>query len=426
MFRISAAAAAALTFGLGTMTVSAQEVVDIEPIEIENRGGVPDYYPAPDGIHVIYQPRSQDTFLFLDNVHEGSRVQIPLPFEGENPVSVPAYNRSPFYSLRWAPDSTKFAFVGTDFRRLYEGDLWIYDLETETWTNATDDGYAGPAMQDVLMREEMIEGQPFSMEAQPSWSPDGRSIAFEQTIVTDNEASPTTISLLDVETGEIRELVEVPKSAPDARMLGTVVGLEWSPDGTTLYMSVFGVPRNAEIDGLYTLDVETGTLEKLLTPAQMDEVFIDFSRGTDDPPMFIVPMRISPTGGQLLMWVGDDVGFTELYWPFLYDLETETLTPVVAYEPADGEAIQQWIPQHVAWSPDGTQILSLSRTLVTGLDVPELLPIDGEPFLLGRYTIADGEFETLGQLPFFPAVPLMGEWGADGHVVLGGFRFTLE
>lgn len=426
MRRSSLGAAASALMLMSAVSVFAQDVTSVTELDLDT-GGAYAYFAAPDGQHLLYTPSGDPDQLALLNLVDGSTVMIPVPQEGGFPVRVPNYSRSLFTAIRWSPDSTKFVFSGTDFITFREGDLWIYDLASETWTNTTDDGYDGRAMNSALLRDELEEDQPFMIESQPSWSPDGRSIAFERTVIPESDQQTSTISILDVETGAIRDVIELPKAEADSPVMGTTVGLEWSPDGKILYVDILGVRPDFLIDGLYQLDIETGTLQKLLTPGRLGDVLKDFAGQTEDPPRLITPIRVSPTGEHILLWLGDYTRFPALYWPFVYDLESRSLTPVVPYIPASDGPMQILVPQHVAWSPDGTQVLTLSRVYERAeIDAAELLPVDGTSILLGSYTIAEGAYETFGLLPGIPATPMMGEWSETGHAVLGAFWFTLE
>jgi hypothetical protein len=70
--------------------------------------------------------------------------------------------------------------------------------------------------------------------------------------------------------------------------------------------------------------------------------------------------------------------------------------------------------------------LSLSRVLNPAIETSELLPIEGEQFLLGSYTISSDAFEPLGALPFIPTIQQMGESAASGDVLLGAFWLSVE
>lgn len=417
-----------LLLGLGLLALAGPafaqdigEVTDLFVTDFDNS------YPAPDGVHLVYQPADQHETLVLLDTRDGSRTAIPLPEEEGFSLRVPDYGGFYYTPLSWSPDSTKFAFTGADYWNFYEGDLWIYDLETESWTNATDDGYDARAFQSTFFRgEEVSSSRPLKLESQPAWSPDGQVIAFERYAYQSDDPGVAMISLLDVATGEIQDVAPVPKGESEVPNMSTVSTLEWSPDGTQLYIGVGAIPSDPEVDGIYRLDIASGTVEKLLGPSALDGIF-EGAAGTQTPEetLLFYPFRVSPDGDQLLLW-GGWFGGGALYWPMIFDLESETLTPVVPFLSSDDAERQPGSPLNAVWSPDGEQVLVLSR-LWEENDAPELLPVTEAAMLLGRYSSASGEFEVLGRLPVNnPAAGRFGEWNASGNVLLGNFHFTFE
>jgi Tol biopolymer transport system component len=110
--------------------------------------------------------------------------------------------------IAWSPDGHFLCFSGS-----YGGlsDLYLYNLESESLEQLTADRYA---------------------DVQPTWSPDGRTIAF----VTDRGAGtnfedlkfrPVQIGFFDLETRNIKLLA----MEPDVKH----VSPQYSPDGTSLY-----------------------------------------------------------------------------------------------------------------------------------------------------------------------------------------------
>ena len=150
---------------------------------------------------------------------DGNRFAFVIQREGDNEISiydvesgrvsggVKVRTVGEITSLSWSSNG-QIAFSGTSGGL---SDLYIYDVEAERVRRMTSDRYA---------------------DLQPSWSPDGRTIAFatDRGPGTDFEQltyAPTRIALMDAETGVIRllPLFEGPKH----------INPQWAPDGQSLY-----------------------------------------------------------------------------------------------------------------------------------------------------------------------------------------------
>lgn len=88
------------------------------------------------------------------------------------------------------------------------------------------------------------------MDGLPAWSPDGERLAF---IGLDAQSEAYAILLLDVASGEVRSLLGLAEA-------GFNVPLAWSPDGTAL---VFSAPLAYRTVNLYRIDVASGQMRQL-------------------------------------------------------------------------------------------------------------------------------------------------------------------
>lgn len=416
---------AAMLCLLTAVPVLAQELVEVVPLSLDELPEL-NYFPSPDGQRLLYHAGEADGPLTLLEVSTGDITLIELPEEEGIPVRLPSYGGSYFVPVQWSPDGSQFVFFGTDLVRLREGDLWVYTLETAEWTNLTDDGFAPDTLSDVMFGQiDPDPSAPFWMDAQAAWSHDGRSITFEQTPLIAGEDRPATgIAIANVETGEVRQVAILPRPERDLANMGSVTGLAWSLDDTSLYITVLGGRDDAYADGMYQLDIASGEFDKLQLPSEMSAALQNASGIPVENRILGAPLTLSPDGDQLLVWLGMTSG-RFIYWPFIFDLASETFTPVVPFNDSGEVLGQDLTPQHTVWSPDGDSVLVLGVSHADDLDVADLLP-DAENFVLGRYGVVADSFELLGRLPQLPAVPRSGAWGADGHVLLGGFQFQFE
>jgi Tol biopolymer transport system component len=146
----------------------------------------------------------------------------------------------------WSPAGDRIAFTG-----LVGGvtDLFIYDLQSSQLRRVTNDAFA---------------------ELQPSWSPDGATIAIATDRFTTRldslQAGRTRIALVDAATGQVRNA-----GGFDA---AKNINPQWSGDGRTLYF----ISDRTGISNVYRMDAGGGT------PAQVTNLLTGVTGITDMSP----------------------------------------------------------------------------------------------------------------------------------------------
>jgi len=143
----------------------------------------------------------------------------------------------------------------------------------------------------VAKRLERLTNDPYA-DLEPAWSPDGKQIVFvtdQFTTRLDNlDYNGYGLALLDVQTGAIRPL----ETFPNVKSINP----QWSPDGRSIY---FVSDRNG-ISNIYRLDVASGAI------AQITNLYTGVSGITDVSPA----ISVASQSGRLVFDVYERAGYS--------------------------------------------------------------------------------------------------------------------
>jgi hypothetical protein len=375
-------------------------------------------FPSPDGHRFVYEKASDsasdpDLICVLDiHTRDERCADIPRPVQGR-------VGSDDFFPIgSWSPDSTLFAWVGLPFHRFYDTDLSIADFTVPVLVTISDDDFEGN-----LYPYEGAAGA--SVEMQPVWSPDGKLIAVERTRIGNDGLAPSTITLFDLETGDIRDLIALPGHKPDTVNTNSLLGMDWSPDGSTLAVSLRHREMDQTDDGIWLVDVTTGQTEHLVTVAAAESALQSIF--PEEALLAAAPVLWSPDGTRLLFWAVD---LGAVGWCFWIDLDTREIAPVLLPSHPEDQGNRRMIWSHqAAWSPDGSMLLVATRQLSIPSDEP-WMPLysdteEGGGMALHLVDPASGESTLLGHLPFEPAPLFRAAWGPDGDVIIAGCYLRL-
>jgi len=259
----------------------------------------------------------------------------------------------------------------------YETEMYVYDVDRAWLTKLSSDT---------------------ASNQDPSWSPDGKQIAF--TVWSDATAE---IYTLDIDSGAARNISNSPSTQEQFPV--------WSPDGT---MIAFLSDQGSEFEGvlyLHVMDADGTNLRRLSddrsqildiqwSPDSREIAFftrrlggednshkitiVDVQTGAsrfliDDPEVILFWPRWSPDGTKLLFTMGRPVSghvYSELY---IADLATNEITQVTH------RRVSIMFPE---WSPDGEQIAFVSN--LDGDKTSEIYLMNADGSNLHRLTRQEG------------------------------------
>ena len=416
-----------LTIAFPVIAQESWRASEVRPLPIPNDASAR-IFPAPDGVQAAYEravrlDSHRDYYLCVVNAATQEEPKCVLA-----PQTLPAGfepdPNSPLVPFSWSPDSRQIAAVGQPLGTQADTDLWILDVETGEWRNLADDNYDG-----ALTAKDGNPAPPagVSIELQPTWSPDGSQIAVERSVISESgEYAPSTIALLNVESGEVHDLTVLPGSTPGVADAGSTTGIAWSPDGSALALSVRHREANGDADGIWKLGVVTGSLEKLISRDDAQQAFQNIFEGL--PLESIGPVSWSPDGKRLLVWFGNPAKRPAIAWPFWFDLTTGKLESVpVPTHPNDKPGRRAVRPLQAAWSPDGATLLLLTFGFPPDEVVNLLDSNASSPRLSVRIAdVASSTAQVLGHLPLGPSTaPYYAVWGANGAIT-DGYYLKIE
>jgi Tol biopolymer transport system component len=350
---------------------------------------------SPDGRFVVYeQPGSGDgreRDIFLLSVEGGQ--EIPL-------VRHPADD----FAAIWMPDGKRVLFVSD---RTGTNGFWVIDVvdgkpqgspellkggverrirpngftrqgsfyySTSTGTQDVYVAEVDPAAGKVLRQPAPVAGRFVGSNSAPSWSPDGRRLAYYSQ--RSGVGGPTLV-IHSVETGEERNV--------PARLVQEILApVRWFPDGKSVLVSTYESPKRDQV-AFYRVDAQTG-----------DHRLVRSSPGPG--PM---GAELSPDGKTLFFFTGGE----QKLWGGVISRDIETgqereITRVPFMWPASG-----WTETTV--SPDG-RYLAFRRAVDESWTALMLVPATGgELRELYRFRL-QSEPERYGEL----------SWTRDGRNVL--------
>lgn len=184
---------------------------------------------SPDGTKLALAAKSGDQdAVIIDDINTGKQDKYEFGLDG-------------IFSVDWSPAGDKLCFIGDDKQ---QSDIYIYDLKSKQLINLTQDIFT---------------------DADPNWSPDGKTIYFSSdrggTLTTgtgslqfkmeDYENRQKDIYAIDVASGKIRRITDLPHSD------------ETSPASTPDGKKLFFISDANGINNIYLADLDSNTIQPM-------------------------------------------------------------------------------------------------------------------------------------------------------------------
>lgn len=284
-------------------------------------------------------------------------------------------------SIAWAPDSTAVAYSLSAFILFQDSDIFVFDLETGTSVNLTDDGFEGmldPLSDDVV-----------SIDVVPAWSADSQSLTFARGEWGAPERGTSLMTI--ARTGGDPEPRHTFAEGEGLSIYTPMFSLS---DGALLYAVGTG-DRDYPETGIWHLDAD-GEARMILSGADT-EAF---------PTPAITDVVESESGTRISGQSVRPGSQSSLFDPisFVLDLESRLVTPLV--HPEDELIVM--LPAGL--SPDGSSMLSVNpyvfghAVVMLGPDVSVTPLPEPEDFTSGSFN--------LRRAP---------DWAANNTVLVSGF-----
>lgn len=342
--------------------------------------------------------------------------------------------------LLWSPDSRYLAFSDTNLRMLDEGDLWVMDTTSGTIENLTPDGVFGKMFDPQGDGEMLIDLSPMwspdgslyfiralkgevgypsklyrfsratvagievwgdltlvtdfeptlganipvyeypvaAFDGPMAFSPDGAWLALAITPILAEDRDKEGISLVNIATGEMTQLVQIDELLPlglpkeiDAADLQdfAISGVGWTGDGSTMLATLVN-PNFGPIFSIqtYQIDLASRSVMPLFDWTELTSVgFYNQTRDDNTAPIYDVSMYTVVISNTVLLRNYQPFGFSAI------DLTNPSELPIRLTDP---KGLGEFPPSRAAFSSVGSDGVNL-YVLLDG-QLLTFAPIDSE------------------------------------------------
>jgi hypothetical protein len=323
-----------------------------------------------------------------------------------------------FSGFTWSPDGTTIAFTESLFDYFNESDLWVFDVQSGTYTDRTDDGNFGGILKPSK------DGKPYLLDYLPTWNPANGDLYFFRSVRDTSGNTSLELYLFPLKDTEPKLVRDLSSDFPIFSVFRQPV---ISPDGSQMALIVLPNKRDDTRNGLWTLSLKDGKVTQVAT---MD-VFKAGLPAWGKDHSALMPETVSWVGDNGLLVSAADYQFATMGVAqnvFYIDLTTQAAKPMVDFSDVpdrqaffkvgpDGTSAMFRIPRAGVSSPDGKTFWYLNRDVAgeqAGISALAL-PLDGAaPRLL----------EKIDDFKVWVAATSPAQISADGKALLYGYLVT--
>jgi hypothetical protein len=244
------------------------------------------------------------------------------------------------FSLAWSPDSTRLVFCEDALRFVLDSDLWLLEVKSGELRNLTDDDFEGPWLRGVQ------EGEEFTVDFAPAWSPDGSKLVFSRSEAEGGEIEGTDLMIMDAKGGEPESLMEVSRDEP----LAAWYGLHWTAQPERIFYSVLLRDPGDPDSGVWVVGRD----------GRDDEQILEVEDAELGPPLL---MGVSGAENLGLIWYYQAAGMRgsqpNASYHALIDLDSGETEPLKEASDDEYEFVGL---SNATLSPDGSKVAYVYRT----------------------------------------------------------------
>ncbi|GAB4517478.1 MAG: hypothetical protein OHK0046_24100 [Anaerolineae bacterium] len=314
-----------LLLALSTLSVLAQpdevplRVVDVQNLSDLTSANVRSMVVSPDGSMLAWLEPGDQTiclYTFADETPECT----PMPEEFR-----------PSNALYWSPDGRYIAMLEDFFIRLFESDIWLFDVENRTLINRTDDGLFGGLFD--------MENPPIDLV--PTWNPANGDLYFFRTQEEGDlrlmdlyriPAENLTASGLFNGPQFVRRFSEyTPISIFETNNNSLSGATAISPDGST--MAILVRPNDPDFpQSVDLLNLETGELRTLVVRERLNGIGLPNWMDENPGPLQLQALTWTADGTSLLVTTVNEVDLSGIGAVAYYiDIESRGITALTDF-----------------------------------------------------------------------------------------------